>query len=50
MSEEVQQGEADRVARKRFAFQRANKDVMKDPDQLAAYAAVSTRLYIFRLR
>ncbi|GMR53119.1 hypothetical protein PMAYCL1PPCAC_23314, partial [Pristionchus mayeri] len=40
MSEEVQQGEADRVARKRFAFQRANKDVMKDPDQLAAYAAV----------
>ncbi|GMT00257.1 hypothetical protein PENTCL1PPCAC_22431, partial [Pristionchus entomophagus] len=40
MSEEVQKGEADRVARKRFAFQRANKEVMKDPDQLAAYAAV----------
>ncbi|KAF8366446.1 paxt-1 [Pristionchus pacificus] len=40
MSEELQQGEADRVARKRFAFQRANKDVMKDADQLAAYAAV----------
>ncbi|GMT28114.1 hypothetical protein PFISCL1PPCAC_19411 [Pristionchus fissidentatus] len=40
MTEEVQQGESDRVARKRFAFQRANKELMKDPDQLASYAAV----------